>query len=276
MANKIYDAFDGIKADARLKETTMQYIGTRYAKKSGRSLRISFRKMLALACMALVFVAAAGGYTWIQTPVSYLSIDVNPSIELALNRFDRVVSVAAYNEQGEEILKNLSLKGKKYTDAIDAIVDDDTINDYLTEENGVVFTIAADSSREQALQTGVEKCSRHIVGYSESVSADIGIVSKAHEYGLSVGKYYAWLQLSRYDDTVTVEECKGMSIGKIHDLTWEHAHGHNEDDIVEEIPEDDGTGDGISEDETPENNVVDDDGTYYEEDHGCCHHDGHE
>ena len=73
MTNRVQDAFDCIKADKDLK----------------------------------------AGYSWVQRPVSYVSIDVNPSIELALNRFDRVVYAAAYNLEGEEILNGLSLKGKK-------------------------------------------------------------------------------------------------------------------------------------------------------------------
>ena len=277
MANRIYDAFDSIKADSVLKETTMQYIEAGYAKRQRRIYRISFRRMLAAACMALFFVAAAGGWSWMQMPVSYLSIDVNPSIELALNRFDRVVSVSAFNDQGEEILQNLSLKGKKYTDAIDVIVDDEIINAYLMKEAGVVFTIAADSSREQILQSGVEKCSRHIAGYSERVSADIGIVQKAHEHGLSVGKYYAWLQLSRYDDTVTVEECKGMSIGTIHDLTREHEAGEHGDgcgdstETENEIPQEDDAGDG-----TMDSIADDGNNQFYDQEHGGCHHGGHQ
>ena len=41
-----------------------------------------------------------------MTPVSAVSIDVNPSIELGVNRFDRVVAVEGYTMK-ELTLQNL-------------------------------------------------------------------------------------------------------------------------------------------------------------------------
>ena len=31
-----------------------------------------------------------------MTPTAYISIDINPSLELGINRFDRIVSVEGY------------------------------------------------------------------------------------------------------------------------------------------------------------------------------------
>ncbi len=245
MANKIHDAFDCIQANPRLKETTKQYLANQRTDKAlpypavqrpgnstpypavqrpGRTMPVSrrpFQHLLATACIALFLVVGLSSYAWIQAPVSYVSIDVNPSIELALNRFDRVVSATAFNAQGEEILRQLSLNGKKYTDAIDLIVDTKAMGAYLTDESELVFTVASKSHHEE-LQTGVEKCSNHISHFTHSVSADIKLVSQAHENGLSIGKYYAWLQLVQYDDSITVDECRNMSMSRIHHLIGEH------------------------------------------------------
>ena len=241
MANKIHDAFDGIKADPRLIESTKQYLSEKYQKKPRLIHRLAFQRVLATACMVLILAVGIGGYSWIQTPVSYVSIDVNPSIELALNRIDRVVSVTAYNTEGDEILKNLPLIGKNYTDAIDMIVESKDMSIYLTDESELVFTVATASNRESELKSGVEKCSSHIDHKSQSVSADIEVVPKAHDHGLSVGKYYAYLQLSKYDDTVTVDECKDMSMREIHGLINEHeqdgTHEQNENHGTSEIHE---------------------------------------
>lgn len=225
MANKIHDAFDSIKADPQLVEAAKQTILKKYRKKQHWIHRSVFQGALATVCMALVLAAGIGGYSWIQTPVSYVSIDVNPSIELALNRIDRVVSVTAFNAEGAKILKDLSLKGQKYTDAIDRIVESSDMRAYLTDKSELVFTVAADSSRESELKAGVEQCSGHIEHKSESVSADIEVVPQAHDHGLSLGKYYAYLQLNQYDESVTVDECRDMSMAEIHGLISEHEHG---------------------------------------------------
>ncbi len=224
MANRIHNAFDNIKAQPQLVESTKQFISERYRKKAQPIYRTAFQRAFAAVCMVFVLAAGIGGYSWLQTPVSYVSIDVNPSIELALNRLNRVVSITAFNAEGEEILKSLSLKGKNYEDAIHLIVDSKAMKVYLTDENELFFTVAADGSREVSLKSGVESCSSHIGHKCQSVSADLGLVSQAHDQGFSLGKYYIYLQLVQYDDTVTIDECRKMSMAEIHGLINEHEH----------------------------------------------------
>ena len=153
-----------------------------------------------------------------------MSIDINPSMELALNRLDRVVSVTSYNPQGDELIKNLHLKGKKYIQAIYMITENDRLKQYLQLEEELVLTVAADSSKT-ALKAGVEQCCSHIGHGTRSVSVDVEVAQKAHDNGLSVGKYSAYLQLSQYDDSVTIDQCKKMSMAQIHSQIIEHEHG---------------------------------------------------
>ncbi|MEY8427455.1 hypothetical protein AALA00_06995 [Lachnospiraceae bacterium 46-15] len=223
--NKIRDAFESIHADTQLKETTKQFLAEKYEKKQRVVFRPAFKGAMAVICVLLVLLAGVGGYSWIQAPAAYMSIDINPSIELVLNRFDKVISATAYNAEGEEILEALSLKGKKYTAAIDAIMESGCMKGYLTEESELVFTIAADSDKGNELKAGVEYCSGHMGHASESIYVDKEIVSEAHDNGCSLGKYYAYLQLSQYDDSVTIDDCRDMSMSKIHDLIKSHTHG---------------------------------------------------
>ncbi|MCI9078766.1 MAG: hypothetical protein HFH68_07560 [Lachnospiraceae bacterium] len=225
MAGKIHNAFDHIKADSQLKESTKQFIAKRHNDKiPAVRCHPELYKKFAIICIAIVIVAGINGYLWIKTPVSYISIDVNPSIELALNYFDRVVSVTAYNQEGGEVIKNLSLTGKIYTSAIDTIVESETMNAYLTEESELIFTIAAKSSHENGINTGIKECCGHSGHISQSITTDTGIVQNAHDNGLSIGKYYAYLQLIQYDDTITIDDCRDMSMSEIHGLITEHGH----------------------------------------------------
>lgn len=149
---------------------------------------------------------------------------MNPSIELALNCFDKVISVTAYNPEGEEILKNLSLKGKLYTTAIDEIVESQIMDTYITDESELIFTIAADKAKESSISTKVKRCCEHSGHNSQSISTDTSIVIQAHNHGLSLGKYYAYLQLIQYDNTVTIDDCKNMSMSELHELIAEYEH----------------------------------------------------
>ena len=114
LANKIPDAFDNVKADAALRHSTMQYLAQMRRKKRPSFFPLSVPGTLAVVCTIALLAIGIGGNFWLLEPVSYVSIDINPSMELALNRFDRVISVTAYNPQGDELIKDLPLKWKKY------------------------------------------------------------------------------------------------------------------------------------------------------------------
>lgn len=231
MANRIQDAFDNVKADSRLKDATKQLLLQEREKRKSPWRRSWFR--LAFAVFAAVLLAGAG-YAWVQTPVSYVSIDVNPSIEFALNRFDRVMSVTAYNDEGRDIIEALSLKGKEYTDAVNLLMESDDMKEYLTENAEIVLTVAADGSRESRLQSGLKSYTGQKGYQARHIAAAISSVSEAHEHHLSVGKYYAYLELSQYDDTVTIDDCHHMSMSEIYNRIDSHCHedGHESGDGV--------------------------------------------
>ena len=218
MANKIQQAFDSIQADTQLKESTRQFLYATRRKKSRKKTGL----ILALACMVLSFTAGMWGYSWFQTPVSYVSIDVNPSMELALNSLDRVISAYPYNTEGAEILDSLSLKGKKYTDAIKTIMESSAMNTYLSADPELVFTVASDKNREVLLETGAADTSIQMGHDCHSVCTDIETAALAHDSGLSLGKYNAYLLLNEYDDTITVDQCRDMTMSEIHELIWKY------------------------------------------------------
>ncbi len=238
LANRIQDAFDNIKTEPQLIESTKQFLSKKRRNSRTPSRRPIFYGALAAVCMALFLLVGIEGYSWVQTPVSYVAIDVNPSIELALNRFDRVVSVRGYNTEGMEILRDLPLRGKLYTAAIELIMGSKAMAAYLSEGADLVFTIAADSQRESALKSGAESSASHCGHSSQSASVDLESALQAHTYGLSLGKYYAWLQLIQYDDSVTIEDCRDMSMAELHHRISEYESGEEHE---EEYPNEDAT-----------------------------------
>ena len=182
--NKIRQAFDDIHADPRLKDLTKQALERerqrRTRRKTGSVLACT------LLCAAFVLILGLGGYTWIQTPISYVSIDVNPSIELALNRLDRVVAASAYNPEGAGILDGLSLKGKEYTAAIQAIVGSSAMSAYLTDDPELFITVASDGARQVRLENGAADTSMQMGHSCHSASTDMATAAQAHASGLSL------------------------------------------------------------------------------------------
>lgn len=233
-SDRIHDAFGSVKAGEELKSLTKEYLKAARQRENRQRRRAEagkpvFRRAFAGICVMLVLALGSGGYFLLGIPVSYVSIDVNPSIELALNRLDRVIAAEAYNADGTVILDTVSVGGMHYTEAIEQLVESQAMQPYLSENAGLTFTVASDSGqRESALLTGIEGtsgCREHGgLGYG----ADISVVQEAHENGLSLGKYAAWQVLLQYDSSITTEDCHNMTMSEIHGLIEEHEQGeHN-------------------------------------------------
>lgn len=145
---------------------------------------------------------------------SYISIDVNPSIELCLNKYDRVVDLIAYNEEGQQVVDCLNVKNKCYTDALEEILHNEVFCSYLGTESDLTFTIVSD--KEDILRIGIESCAKGMEHHGTIHCSDTQTRQKAHDNQCSVGKYTAYEELVQYDDTVTIEDCRDMSVHEIH------------------------------------------------------------
>ena len=60
-----------------------------------------------------------------------VSIDVNPSIELQINRYNRVISADSFNQDGADLLEQVNIQNMPYTDAVKAILNCDAMSDYV-------------------------------------------------------------------------------------------------------------------------------------------------
>ncbi len=225
LEKKVRDAFGCVKASEGLKESTKSFLreaGRNRQAHRGAALR------LATVCAALAVFLGTGGFAFLGTPVAYVSIDVNPSLELELNRLDRVIAVRAFNEDGERIAAGISVKGMRCEDALEKILDSREMQPYLTQDAALTFTVATESEPKEAqLLSDIARsrgCTEH---GGVSVRADMSLVGEAHENGLSFGKYQVYRLLLQYEPTVTVQDCHEMSMSQMHGMIEAHEHGIN-------------------------------------------------
>ena len=214
-----------IHASEELKRNTLQYLN-RYREKTVTTARRSAWQYIA-AAVCLFFLACAGGYFVYSRPVSYISIDVNPSIELGINCFGRVVSAAAYNEDGEEILKQVSLKNVSYMQAIDNLLENERSGGFLTEDTLLVFTVIADKPEAFMAEINADDVIRKYNALT--YRSDQIRMQEAHRYEMSFGKYRACLELQQYDESITIGDCHAMTMGDIRNRI-ETCESHHEKD----------------------------------------------
>lgn len=115
-------------------------------------------KKLATIITAVVLALGASGAAYSYTaPSQYVSFDINPSVELVTNMFDKVIEVKPLNEDGVKIITNLDLNNKDIKEAVDLLTQAAIDNGYLKEElqNEILVTVASDKE-EDAVKTEEE------------------------------------------------------------------------------------------------------------------------
>lgn len=143
----------------------------------------NFIKVVASAAAAImIFVTPAWAYL---APYSYVSLDVNPSFEFSVNRFDRVLTVKAVNDDGEEFVKNINvqgLKNKEIQNAVKNILNELENQGYIIdgEENGVIVaTYSKTQDKTDMLAEKLRNAVNEQVG--EQQNAEVNIKEKPEE-----------------------------------------------------------------------------------------------
>ena len=71
-----------------------------------------------------------------------ISLDVNPSVEIIVNRQDKVLEANSRNADGDVILKEMDLKGSDLNVAVNAIIGSMVRNGYINElSNSVLVSV---------------------------------------------------------------------------------------------------------------------------------------
>lgn len=153
----------------------------------------------AAAAVAFVVLGSAYYYEHIQI-VSVVGVDVNPSIELHLNRREYVRAVRTYNQDGEELVDKSALKGKRLNQAVEQVVDSLVSQGYLNEEEkeqAILLSVSSKNAQKTEsikqelavkVQQDLEKSNVQAVIYEQSVEITKEKKQLAGTYQVSVGK----------------------------------------------------------------------------------------
>lgn len=211
MHDRLKKAFDQVQASESLKENTLAFLANK-ARPAGRPLP---RLMAAAACLLLLLTV---GNWFYFTPTAQISIDINPSLELGINRFGQVISVEGRNDDGQVLADSLQIKYLNYNDAIHRILECDSIASLLAGDAVMTIgVIGPDGPQSFQILSDLETCTAQVQN-THCYHAHAEEVEAADAAGLSYGKYRAYLQLLNLDPGITPEEVQGMTMRQIWDL----------------------------------------------------------
>ena len=181
------------------------------------------------AASAAAALALTAGTVWGLTGAygtdSLISIDVNPSIELATNRYEKVLRVTALNDDADRILDGMDLKGTDLHVAMNALIGSMVKNGYIDEiRNSVLVSVDSKNSTRAAalqdelaadIQQALESSAISAAVLKQSVEEDDALRSLAEQYGISSGKAALIQQLSQQDPTLNLDELAAMNINDL-------------------------------------------------------------
>ena len=158
---------------------------------------IRFPKQAAIAASAAIVIAACGGmgtYTW-SNPISYVSLDINPSIAYSLNAFNRVIAVDGMNEEGIAIVDAIgdSLKNTDITTALTITVEQLSTDAYIDAENTnymIIGVYSDKNAKANALMSTVDAFTASSVDTCSITTVNVSKETKesADSYGITGGK----------------------------------------------------------------------------------------
>ena len=215
MRNRFQGTFDKISAEEELKNHTREFLGKKTKGYGKRAMYLPRKLAAAFLCCALLLGGA--GYYACLTPSFVISVDVNPSIELGINRFDKVVSIETFNDEGADLMSGADVYYLDYKKALEQILTDKNMEQYTAQGQMVAVTVfGGDDEQNREVLGHLSACtsSHSNVHCSAGNSAE---VSQAHAAGLSWGKYKAFLELQALDPDITVEEVRKLTMCQIQD-----------------------------------------------------------
>ena len=186
-------------------------------------------RQLAAAAACLCLCAGAlfgvGGYRADRAVDAIVSLDVNPSVEIRVNRKERVLSVTPLNQDGEVIVGDMDFSGSSLDVAVNALIGSMLQNGYLSElANSVLISVDnRDEARGAALQerlteqVGQQLESGAFSGavLSQTVNGSGELAALAQQNGITKGKAQLIQAVLAEYPLHTFEELAGLSINEL-------------------------------------------------------------
>lgn len=226
MKRRLQETFDNIHTEDELKNRTLEFLEDVADGYRNKGIIPAKCLIAAAVCFALLLFARIG-YLAYLTPAFAISIDINPSIELGINRFNKVVSVDTYNEDGYAVMADMKVYYLNYKEAMKVILTDEDMKKYIMQDQPISVTVfGKNESKNNEMIDNVVTCTYPYANICCS-SCDFQEVKAAHEAGISFGKYKAFLELQALNPDIKTEDIQGLTMCQIWDMIDELSGGIN-------------------------------------------------
>ncbi len=196
----------------------------------------SFKIVLTLMVLFSAIVALVACTDEVSAHDAYVTLDINPSIELVVTPREKVIYANPLNEDAEMLLLGLDLVSMDLDDAIDLIITE-AINLGFIDVDAEEVTIAVTSIAEQAELGNIIRervkaiinqafMNRAMMGRAEDKGFAPDFVAEAESYGVTPGFLFLARKVTEMDDEITLEEALDMTVDELNAILRTRATEH--------------------------------------------------
>ncbi len=192
-------------------------------KKKGGTCMTNRKKLLAGLGAAAILLAGVGAYGILGTDraVSVVQLDVNPSVEIHVDKEGDVLKTNALNKDGEKVLEGMKLKGSDADTAVNAIVGSLLRHGYIDElANSILLSVEdEDTVRGAKLK---EELTEEINAILSATAIQASILSQdmkesalAEQENISQGKATLVENIVDANENYKAEELAELSVNEL-------------------------------------------------------------
>lgn len=222
MNNKLNKAFEEIKAEDSLKESTKTYINQ---VRSKQHFSVFSKKQLSLGLALIIMFIFFASMRIYYTPVAAISIDSESSVEFAVNRFNRVVDYQWFDAAEEEA--SPSFKHQSYMNAVSDALESNLLDSTNAENSIIEITVANQNNDDtERMMDKIQGHAHHhnIIMYQTNLDSQ----EEAHHHGMSIGKHRMFELLKESDPDINIDSIRGHSMHELHQMQREQGHGRQQ------------------------------------------------
>ena len=190
--------------------------------------RTFWRKAVSIAAaIAIILTAGFAGFAIanFESVEAVICFDVNPSIEIEINRDEKIVSAKGSNEDGRKILGEMDLTGSDLSVAVNAIIGSLLRNGYLDEISNSIL-VSVDSSDDKKSELLEQKLADEINMLLSGESFEASVLSQtlnatkeiralAAEYGITIGKAQLISQIIEMEPKYAFKDLASLTVSKL-------------------------------------------------------------
>lgn len=173
------------------------------------------------------------------TPYGYMNIDINPSVELAYNKYERIIGIKGLNDDGEKIVQHIEdIKNKRIEEGVKNIVEAASNENYLIGEsdNAIMLSLySPDSSKGDKLK---EKVNNSVNVYLSSNNKKAELINetvtkeeidRAALQKVTIGKLKLYEKVKQTNPNISLEEIKNKPVKEIIKIIKENKTDNKKD-----------------------------------------------